>query len=49
MEESINVKVTKAGDTTYRVGETPWLDDFLMVVEQVLKNGGEMPTAVLLA
>lgn len=41
------VKITKAGDSPYRIGDRVKLDVFIVMVEAILKAGGEMPIAVL--
>jgi len=42
----ISVKITKAGDSSFKVGQVVDLDEFLEMVRGVLENGGEMPVAI---
>jgi len=41
------VKITRAGDGEFRVGQIVELDEFILAVKAVLENGGEMPIAIL--
>jgi len=41
------VKIMRAGDSEFKVGQVVELSDFLEMVRAVLENGGEMPIAVL--
>lgn len=41
------VRITRAGDSSFKVGQEVTLKDFLDMVKGVVENGGEMPIAVL--
>jgi len=43
------VEITKAGDSAFKVGDRIGLVVFIVIVEAVLKAGGEMPIAVLVS
>lgn len=43
----MKVRITKAGDSPFKVGQVIALEQFVTVVRMVLENGGEMPVAVL--
>lgn len=43
---AMRVRITKAGDGMYQVGEVIRLAIFLGIVKRILEDGGEMPVAV---
>lgn len=45
--KTVIVRIVRPSDSNFRKGQTVDLKDFLNMVEQVLKNGGEMPIATL--
>jgi len=43
----MQVKITRAGDSPFEVDDKIQLSVFIVMVEAILKAGGEMPIAVL--
>lgn len=43
----MKVRITRAGDGEWKIGTEVYLEDFVRMVEMVLRSGGEMPIAVL--
>ena len=42
----VYVKITRAGDSPFKVGSVTPLSVFILMVGAILKAGGDMPTAI---